>query len=327
MNGLVLVTGATGFIGSHLVTQLVERRLPVRVLARRPEALPPAVRGRVDVRSHDLRDREGWRRTLAEVETVLHLAACARAWTSDPREFVSANLEAVGALLHAARERGLSRLVHVSTILTLPPAKPAPGERRLTPYEATKLAGERLVDAYATEGRHAVVVHPARVYGPGPLTDANVVTRVIALYLAGRFRMRIADGDVRGSYAHVDDVAAGIRLAAERGQPGAHYLLGGENASLREFLALVRELTGVCRSVLTVPPWAAIAAARAAEWWGRAWGGGGAPIIRDWIRVLLEDRPGDIAPARRDLGYDPRPLRAGLEETIAWLRDRGRVAA
>src|SRR2546426_8456040 len=103
-----------------------------------------------------------------------------------------------------------------------------------SPYEATKRAGERLVEAYALSGRHAVIVHPARVYGPGPCNDANALTRVIDLYLRGRFRVRLEDGDVLGSYVHAADVADGIRRAAHAGRPGAHYVLGGENLSFRD---------------------------------------------------------------------------------------------
>src|SRR2546427_596110 len=150
-------------------------------------------------------------------ETVLHLAACARAWARDPAEFTAVNVHTVERLLESAHAAGVSRLVHVSTMLTLPPGRPAPLDglaARPTPYEESKRAGERLVESYAAAGRHAVIVHPTRVYGSGPCNDANAVTRVIALYLRGRFRVRLDDGDVLASYVHAADVADGIRGAA-----------------------------------------------------------------------------------------------------------------
>ena len=167
-----------------------------------------------------------------------------------------------------------------------------------------------------------MIVHPARVYGPGPCNDANALTRVIDLYLRGRFRVRLQDGDVLGSYVHAADVADGIRRAAHAGRPGAHYVLGGENFSFRAFLDLVGELSGTRQRVVALPRRAALAAGYLGLLWGRL--GGATPIPPGWIRVFLEDRPGDIASARRDLGYEPRSARVGVAETIAWLRGERR---
>jgi len=328
MSDLTLVTGATGFIGSYLVRDLVARGRPVRILARRPELLGHALLGRVDVRRGDVRDAATLTRAVQGAGTVLHLAACARAWSRDPLEFAAVNVYAVEALLEAAYDAGVERLVHVSTVLTLPPfveARVRGAAREPTPYETSKLAGERLVESYAAQGRHAVVVHPTRVYGPGPLHDANTLTKIVALYLAGRFRVRLADGDALGNYVHAADVAAGIALAARRGGPGSHYMLGGENASFRRFLELVGELTGVHRHVFALPSTAAVTVARVALWWARL--GGTASITPGWVRIFLEDRRVDVTTTCNELGYRPRPLRQGLSETIAWLAGRPAPAA
>ena len=323
MNEITLVTGATGFIGGYVIRRLLAAGAAIRVLVRRPELLDAAARGHVEVIRGDLRDDAALRRAVAGSHTVLHLAALARAWSREPGEFTAVNVRAVDVLLEAAQRSGVERLVHVSTLLTLPPYRRAPingASQRPTPYETSKRAGERLVESYAAGGRRAVMVHPTRVMGPGPLTDANAVSRVIALYLAGRFRVRLADGDVLSNYVHAEDVAAGILLAAARGASGAHYALGGENASFRVFLALVAAATGVHRKVVALPPAAALAAARIAELWGRL--GGVAPITPGWVRVFLEDRRVDITPARCELGYAPRSLATAIAETVGWLLSR-----
>jgi farnesol dehydrogenase len=168
-------------------------------------------------------------------------------------------------------------------------------------------------------------VRPTRVYGPGPLHDANGVTKMLHLYLRGRFRVRLDDGDALANYVHADDVARGVLLAARRGARGGVYTLGGENASLRGFLALASELSGVRRTVLKLPSWAGYVIGAAAEMSALA---GATPFItREWVRTFLEDWRVDIEDARRDLGYEPRTLRAGLAETIAWLRGTGAVPA
>ena len=320
IRGVTLVTGASGFIGRYVVQHLLARGRPVRVLVRRPEALPESARRAVEVVAGDVRDRAALARAVRGAHTVLHLAACARAWSRDPQEFLDVNVRAVGNLLQLAEAAGVERMVHVSTILTLPPYQRASVNGRSqdpTPYESSKRIGERLVEAYAASGRHAAIVHPTRVYGPGPLHDANGVTRAIALYIRGRLRLRLADRDALGSYVHAEDVAEGVILAADRGRRGAHYVLGGENASFRALLDMVAGLTGTRRTVVALPPGLGLAVARATELWGRL--GGDFVLPPGWVRVLLEDRRAAIEPVRWELGYRPRPLSDGLRETIAWL--------
>jgi farnesol dehydrogenase len=314
MSELTLLTGATGFIGRYVLRRLLERGDCVRVFVRHPELLPPNSLARVQVVPGDIRDSAALERAVRGASTVLHLAACARSWSRHPEEFDQVNLDAVGTLVAAAERHGARRLVHVSTVLTILPH----GTRPLTAYERTKLAGERLAEGCEV----ATIVHPTRVYGPGPLNDANGATKVIAAYLAGHFPFRLADHDVLASYVHVDDVAAGILLAATRGQAGAHYVLGGENVSLRELLARVASLSGVHHRVFPIRPGVALAGAAAAEAWGRL--GGSVPISRDWVRLFLEDQrlTGYAGPP----GYTPRPLDVGLAETIAWLRAERRAA-
>jgi nucleoside-diphosphate-sugar epimerase len=326
MNGLTLVTGATGFIGRYVVRQLLGERVPVRVFVRRPERLDAELAKAVDIVQGDMRDPTAVAAATRGIRTVLHLAACARAWSRDPNEFRDVNVRAIEQLLEAAHRASVERLVHVSTVLTLPPYRHAPVRdalRRPTPYEETKLAAERLVESYAATGTTAIIVHPTRVYGPGPLTDANGVTRVLALYLAGRFRVRMADHDVLANYVHAADVANGIILAAERGSSGAHYVLGGEeNVSFRRFLRTVSDLASCYHRTVALPAAAAIAVARGAQFWAHL--GGSTSITPGWVRVFLEDRRVDITASRQELGYSPRPLREGLAETIHWLRRNGR---
>jgi farnesol dehydrogenase len=326
MNGVTLVTGATGFIGRYLVQRLLYKGVAVRVLVRSPKRLDPSIARSVEIVTGDMRDGEAIATAAKGARNILHLAACARAWSRDPHEFTDVNVRAVELLLEAAHRNGVERLVHVSTVLALPPYRPAPVRESLrqpTPYEETKLAADRAVEKYAANGLDAVIVHPTRVYGPGPLNDANGVTRVVALYVAGRFRVRMADNDVLANYVHAEDVARGIIAAAERGSSGKHYILGAEeNVSFRQFLRLVGEVAGRRRRTVALPSAIAMTVAGAAQTWARL--GGSTSITPGWIRVFLEDRRVDITASRQDLDYNPRTLRSGLAETIAWLRGNGR---
>lgn len=326
MRARTLVTGAGGFVGSYVVRRLLQRGTAVRALVRRAGSLSPDLLRGTEVLVGDVTDPAALRRATEGVDTILHLAACARVGCRDPNEFHRVNVDGTARLLDAARRARVETVVHVSTVLTLPPFRLSllcPGN--LTLYETTKRAGERLVESYAATGDRAVIVHPTRVYGPGPLHDANGVTQAIALYLRGRLRVRIADGDVLANYVHVDDVAAGTILAARHGRSGAHYVLGGENASFHELLELVSRITGVHRGTLALPPSLAMAAGFLAECWGSL--GGRPPISRGWIRSFLEDRRTDSRAAGHELGYAPRDLGSGLRDTIAWLCRAGHTKA
>ena len=328
MAGLALVTGTTGLIGRYVAERLLRAGRPVRALVRRPDALDAGLRQTMELTVGDLRDERVMANAMEGVTHVFHLAACAKVWSRDPDEFYDVNVRAVETLLDRAATEDVRRFVHVSTILTCPPYAPAPvGPRaqRLTPYEVTKREGEGLVERYAAEGGHAVIVHPTRVYGPGPLNDANAATRTVALYLKGQLRTRLADGDVLGNYVHAADVAEGIVLAGECGRSGAHYMLGGEeNVSFKGLLELVADVAGVRpRLVFPLPTPVAFAVGQAGLLLARL--GGPALITPEWIRTFLEDRRANIESAREDLGYAPRTLREGLEETIAWLRREGHV--
>jgi farnesol dehydrogenase len=319
MKGTTLVTGATGLIGRHLVTQLRRQGAAIRILARNPEQLDPEPWAGVEVCRGDLCSPLRIAVAMSGVDTVIHLAALTRAWSRDPDEFIAVNVAGVRDLLAAAVATGVRRVVHVSTIMTHPSitGRRAPS-RRLTDYEATKLAGDRLVETAADRGLDTVMVHPTRVYGPGPLGPSNGVTRLIGLALRSPVVARLADRDALGNYVHAADVATGIRLAAERGSAGSRYILGGENLSIRALLAMVGELSGRQPLVVPIPVSLATAAARVAVTVGHL--GLPVPATPDWVRVFLEDQSVDITPTRRDLGYAPRSAAVGIEETIRWLQ-------
>jgi len=316
----ILVTGATGFVGGRLVPQLLSAGEEVRVFVRDADRLEKSVRDRVDVVEGGLEDHDAMDRAVAGCSQVLHLAALAQAYVRNPREYFRINTDSVEALLRSAARHSVRRVVHVSSVAALPPEKYAACwgiSHRPTPYAESKTASEILVRKYVADGHDAVIVRPSRVYGPGPWNDANSTTRLMALYLAGRFRIRLADGDVQANYVHVDDVAAGIALAARNGRSGEAYALGGENASMVEYLATISDISGIRRRVLKIPPQMVLPFAHMCSMWG--WCGGSVSITPAWVNNFLEHRPMDISTSRIDLGYEPRSLRVGVSQTLNWI--------
>ncbi|MBI2402094.1 MAG: NAD-dependent epimerase/dehydratase family protein [Gemmatimonadetes bacterium] len=260
-----------------------------------------------DVIWGDIRDPAAVTRLLQGADLVFHLAAHARAWAANPKDFEAINVEGTRNVASAALTAGVRRVVHVSTELV-------DGDETL--YQRSKRGAEQVVHQYLARGGDAVIVRPTRVYGPGPLTPANSVTRIIALYRRGLFRLRIADGGARANYVYVDDVVDGLLAAAERGARGAVYLLGGENLSLEELTTLIAEVTGRRHGLWPVPRAIARLVGAACELGGRL---GIEPMItRQWVTILTADRPISSDAAVRELAYHPRSARDGIAATVAW---------
>ena len=204
----ILVTGASGFIGRHLVSRLINTGHKPRVLVRDPRKLERLSLVGLDVVPGALPDRAVTAKAVRGVDTVLHLAALATAHSRDPEQYMRINAQAVDVLLDESAAAGVGRIVHVSTIAALPPVRPAAicsGDPHPTLYAASKTAAEALVRRHAATRGEAVIVRPTRVYGPGPWNDANGTTRLMAMYLRGRLRFRPDDGGVQANKIKFDN--------------------------------------------------------------------------------------------------------------------------
>jgi dihydroflavonol-4-reductase len=302
-----LVTGAAGFIGSHVAAALAAAG--VRVLAydrREPAALPPGA----DFARGDVLDRDALRRALDGVDAVFHLAALYSYAPGDAAAMERINVEGTRTVLDAAGRR---RVVHTSSCATCGPVAgraategdaPAAWELRV-PYKGTKLAGERLALAAAARGRDVVVVNPTTPVGPGD--DRPTPTgRMVADVASGRARAYLAASAL--NVVAVEDVARGHLLAFERGRAGRRYLLGGENLPLRDVFA------AICAGVGRPPPriglpWRLVHGAALAA---RTLGLDERLLVLDEVRVARWPMLFDDSRARRELGYDSEPAAGAL---------------
>jgi len=303
-----LVTGATGFLGRHLVPLLAERGDRLRALVRERTDATRLARYDVEVIRGDLLDTDAAGRAAAGCELVYHLAGRVDHRRRLEAEIRSANVDGVRAVLAAAQPE--ARVVHASSISTIGPA-PGPGaasdetvpfpafaERYV--YHRSKRDGERLALGAAAAGRDVVVANIGFVIGPD---DVDRVTGwMVERYLRGLIRFVVAGGL---SFCDVRDAAAGLVLLEERGRPGERTILTNRagNLSLRAFYARVGEVTGVRRRQVQLPVGMAALAARLAPWVAHP----------DEVRAVAHWWFYDPAKAERELGFTVRPL----DETIA----------
>jgi farnesol dehydrogenase len=330
----VLITGSTGYLGSHVAARLATAGHTVLALARpgREAGVPPGCHPVTG----DVLDPPSVERALAGCDACVHMAALVKMWARDARQFARVNVEGLAAVLRAAQRQGVSRILYTSTIAALGPTGPEARDETCartefnfrTEYERSKWAAERLAVERAAAGLPIVIVYPGVVYGPGAATQGNLLEKVFTDYAAGRTRTRLGRRSTRICYAYAPDVAGGHLLALEKGTPGKGYILGGENITQDELFSLLHELTGFPPPRTAIPFWVAEAAGRAQRFRARLTGR--APAFTDgaiatfrYHWAYTSDR------AVRELGYRVTPLREGLRATLAALRRQaaGRAGA
>ena len=338
----VLLTGGSGFLGRRLAAALAGRhhlRLLLRPGARRDD-LPP-----VEVAEGDVTDRASLDRAVAGCDGVVHAAALVRI-LAPAAEFDRVNVGGLENLLAAAAAGAVGHLVHVSSFMALGPTEGAPDglldeeaeprdRRWINDYERTKTLADRRARRALAAGAPVSVVYPGVIYGPGELTEGNLLVRHLLDLAAGRVPALLGRPERRWCYVHVEDVVAGVIATLERpaspgapgtpgtpGTPGNRYVLGGENATSAELYRLIAEIGGIAVPAWRMPaPLATLLGAGRKGWARRA---GGVPkLTPDLVEVYRHDWAYRSDRARRELGYAPRTLAAGLAETIDWLRGRG----
>src|SRR5829696_5198529 len=325
--GKTLVTGASGFVGSHVLRALLERGDDVRVTLRRDSSRAALEGLEVEVATAQLGDRAALRRALRGVDRVFHVAGTTNLRAA-PAELARVNVEGTRTVLEEALRAGVERVVHTSSIGAVGPARPggAVDERHAfppgvgVPYAESKHAAETEALRVAAHGLPVVIVCPAHVFGRGDLgpTSTGVVRRFLLRRIPAFLPGAINIVDVR-------DVAAGHLLADERGVPGERYILGTRNYTWERLFAELERLSGIAGPALELPVGAALALAEAG-----ARGPLRVPVTPAEVRAAGHWWTCKSTKARRELGWTTRPHEDTVEETVRWwearLGDRLRLA-
>jgi len=325
---MILVTGASGFLGSAVARSLVTAGHDVRILVRPTSPRLNLADPRLEIVEGDLRDAASLARAMTGIRYLFHVAADYRLWARNPQEIVETNVEGTRSLMAAALHNGVERIVYTSSVATLLPrpdgtpsdeASPSDTDHAIGAYKYSKLVAERLVeDMVAKQNLPAIIVNPSTPIGPGDVRPTPT-GRIIIEAALGRMPAYV---DTGLNLVHVDDCAAGHVAALHKGRVGERYILGGQNVLLGDMLRDIALLVGRSPPKLRLPRALIFPIAYGAE--AIAHFTGREPFVTTTGLKLAKDRMFfTSAKAERELGYRARPYRDAIADAIAWFRDNG----
>jgi dihydroflavonol-4-reductase len=329
-SGRVLVTGASGFVGSAVARKLVERGFAVRALVR-PTSPRFHLEGLdLEFAEGDLRDPVTVRPAMAGVRYLFHVAADYRLWAPDPSEIVANNLNSTKIVMEAALRAGVERIVYTSSVATLAVRMdgtsvdetfPLDEAKAIGAYKRSKVVAERLVERMIAEEKlPAVIVNPSTPIGPRDVKPTPT-GRIIVEAAHGRIPAFV---DTGLNLVHVDDVADGHLAALDRGTIGERYILGGQNVQFAEMLAAIAALVGRRAPRVRMPRGPLVPLALAAETTARFTKR--EPFVtRDALKMSRYRMFFTTAKAERVLGVTARPFTEALADAIGWFRGAGYI--
>ncbi len=320
----VLVTGATGFTGGALASRLIREGAEVTAFVRSMSRAESLRQKGVDCQVVDITDAGEVLKAFKPFDRVFHIAALFRTETADRSEFTRVNVDATRNLVAAAKQFGVGRFIHCSTVgvqgrIDHPPADENYRTQPADHYQQTKLEGEQVALEHFAGGLPGVVIRPAGIYGPGDL-------RFLKLFKAiqrGWFVL-IGDGSTLYHFTYIDDLIEGFILAASHPRaPGEVFTIGGPtHVTIRETLDTIASVLHKPRSKLRVPAWPVEIAAVLCERICMPLGIN-PPLYPRRLEFFTMDRSFSIAKARNYLGYEPKvTLADGFARTAAWYRQQ-----
>jgi dihydroflavonol-4-reductase len=318
---MILVTGATGFLGHNLIPRLHQAGYRLRALVRPSSDVDFLVRNQVELAyAEDITDTTAVRKACQGCRFIIHAAGHFRFWGSVPT-FWQTNVEGTATMLAGALEAGVERFVHVSTVVVV--GKTFPGQvidethpcQPLDPYQRTKLEGERLAMAYYQEqGLPVVILRPGAFYGPWGHYAFN---RLFFEEPLRGWRIEVNNGQHITFPVFALDVALAIQLALKNGRPGQIYNISGQSLSHDQVNAIVSDLAGISRWRFNIPTRAVVSLARVWTLLSRYtrqepyYPVNMAPyVFQDWL--ISSEK------ARLELGFSPTPFAEGVETTLKW---------
>ncbi len=325
---LALVTGATGFVGSHVARVLAERGADLRLLVRassRTENIDSLKAERV---VGDLRDPASLKRAMSGCEFVFHVAADYRLWARDPREMYRSNVEGTRVLIQMAREAGVRRVVYTSSVATMgftgngrpaDEASPVSFGDMIGHYKKSKWLAEQAAIEEAKKGADVVIVNPSTPVGEQDIKPTPT-GRIVVDFLKRKFPAYV---DTGLNVVDVTEVARGHVMAMEQGRPGERYILGGENLTLKQILDKLAAITGLKSPTVKLPYAFALATGVVDTAFTSLLLRREPRVTIDAVRMGRKKMFVSSQKAERELGWKIVPVDDALRRAVEWFRAHG----
>jgi dihydroflavonol-4-reductase len=324
-----LVTGAAGFLGSHVARQLVARGDEVRVLMR-PSSTNRAIADlSLEYVTGDLRDPASLDRAMQGVKRVFHVAADYRLWAKRKQDIYDSNVGGTKNLLDAAKRAGVEQLIYTSTVATIAVDRPqlpneftdAKLEEMVGHYKRSKWLAEKEAFSAAKSGLPVIIAMPTTPVGPWDWKPTPT-GKIILDFLNGKMPGYVETGL---NFVGVEECAAGHLLIAEKGKVGERYLLGGENLTLKQMLDALSKITGLPAPKLKIPHGLALGVAYANTIFSRLIGREpGIPV--EGVKIARHMMFVDCTRAQRELGFKAGPVAAAFDRAVRWYEANGYIA-
>jgi dihydroflavonol-4-reductase len=327
----LFITGATGFVGSHVAALAAERGAELRLLARKTSNTQNLPKG-ADVVVGDLREPVGFAAALRECDAVIHVAADYRLWVPDPADMYKANVEGTRELLRLAREAGVPRVVYTSSVATMGFKKDGTVVDEATPvgeadmighYKRSKWMAERVAIEAAESGQQAMVLNPTTPIGAMD-TKPTPTGRIVVDFLNKNFPAYVETGL---NLVDVREIARVHLAALERGTAGERYILGGENLTLKQILDRLAAITGLPSPKHKVPHAVAMAFAFFDETITGKMRGKEPRATVEAVRMGKKMMFASSAKAERELGFRVLPVEDALKSACRWFVEHGYAPA
>jgi dihydroflavonol-4-reductase len=324
-----LVTGAAGFLGSHVTRQLVARGESVRVLMRASSTNRAIADLPLEYVTGDLRDVASLDRAMAGVTRVFHVAADYRLWARRSQDIYDSNVGGTKNLLDAARRAGVEQLIYTSTVATIAVDRPelptertnAKLEEMVGHYKRSKWMAEQEALSAARNGLPVIVAMPTTPVGPWDWKPTPT-GKIVLDFLNGKMPGYVETGL---NFVGVEECAAGHLLISEKGKVGERYLLGGENLTLKQMLDTLANITGLPKVKMKIPHGLALGVAYLNTAVSRLVGRE-PQIPVEGVKIAKHVMFVDASRAQKELGFKPGPVGAALERAVRWYEANGYVA-
>jgi dihydroflavonol-4-reductase len=322
------VTGATGFVGSHVARLLAEQGADLRLLVRSGSRRENLAGLDADLVMGDLTDAVSLRKGMEGCEAVFHVAADYRLWVRDPKPMYAANVDGTAAVIEAARAAGVRRTVYCSSVATLGfgyerrainEESPVDESGMIGHYKRSKYLAERKAVELAGRGAEVVIVNPSTPIGEQDIKPTPT-GRIVLDFLLGNFPAYMETGM---NLVDVHDVARGHLLAFEKGLRGERYILGGENLTLKQILDILGELTGLPSPSMKVPHSVAMAFAAFDQTFNGYFRNREPRATIEEVRMGKKFMWVDSTKAERELGYTHGSIREALDRAARWFVAQG----